>query len=156
MRVAIIGNSGSGKSTLARQIGERIGVVPIDLDGWYWEPDQPGVPRNLDVVELALREALALNASWVIEGCYDDLVGRLLDLAPRLLWLEPGREACLERCRARPWESHKYPSKTAQDRNLPMLLDWIADYYERDGPMSFRAHRRLFDGYDGDKELIRK
>lgn len=32
----------------------------------------------------------------------------------------------------RPREQDKYESREIQDRNLPMLLDWIAGYTERD------------------------
>ena len=38
-----------------------------------------------------------------------------------------------------------------QDALLEQLLVWIADYYRRDGVMSWRAHRALFDGYEGPK-----
>ena len=156
MRYAIIGNSGSGKSTLARQLGQSIGVTPIDLDEIYWESDQPGVARDLAVAEQLLRERLDGQEGWIIEGCYDDLIGSVLDLNPQLIWLDPGKAVCLQHCRERPWESHKYPSKSAQDRNLPMLLQWVSDHYSRTGAMSYHAHKQLFEQFSGSKEIRRE
>ena len=34
---------------------------------------------------------------------------------------------------------------------LPFLLDWVAQYYERDDAMSYAAHRRIFDAFAGSK-----
>ena len=62
--------------------------------------------------------------------------------------------ACVENARNRPWEPHKYPSKEAQDANLPMLIDWITDYTARSDTFSFAAHNALFGTYQGNKKRI--
>lgn len=155
MRYAIFGNSGSGKSTLSRRLGAVVGEAPIDLDEIYWEPDQPGVRRDPDTARTDLLSRLAGRGAWIVEGCYEELIAHVLGLHPVLVWLEPGEAKCIEHCRDRPWEPHKYPTQEAQDRNLPMLLDWVSDYYRRDGPMSYSAHERLYGGYRGRKMLIR-
>lgn len=87
----------------------------------------------------------------MIEGCYADLLGPLLPRADALIFLNPGVEACVERCRRRPWEPHKYASKAEQDRNLELLIAWVRDYPRRDGPLSLAAHRALFDRFTGEK-----
>ena len=89
------------------------------------------------------------NRTWVVEGCYGNLVGASLGFQPLLIFVNPGLEACLANCRSRPWEPHKYASKEEQDANLEFLLSWVADYYSREGPMSLGFHRALFDGYEG-------
>ncbi len=61
---------------------------------------------------------------------------------------------CQANARNRPWEPHKYTSKQAQDDNLPMLLDWIAGYRERDGALSYRAHKALFESFQGKKSEL--
>lgn len=53
-------------------------------------------------------------------------------MRPELIFLNPGVEACVRHCRARPWESHKYPTRDAQDANLAMLIDWVRSYPSRD------------------------
>ncbi|MCR9279679.1 MAG: hypothetical protein NXH85_17105 [Pseudomonadaceae bacterium] len=153
-RFAIIGNSGSGKSTLAKWMAEQYNLEAIDLDEVYWLPDQPGVARPGEDSEAMLRERLQHLSGWIIEGCYETLIDSVADLEPTLIWLEPGEEACRRHCQERPWEPHKYPSKQAQDANLPMLLDWVSDYYRRDGAMSFKAHEAFFQGWSGAKKQL--
>jgi hypothetical protein len=65
-----------------------------------------------------------------------------------------GAEACKEHCRQRPWEPHKYVSRAEQDAKLQFLLQWVDDYYVRDGSMSLKGHRALFDGYSGPKREV--
>lgn len=154
LRIAIIGNSGSGKSTLARRLADEHKIETIDLDEVYWLPDQPGVARSPADAEAVLRSRLKEHSGWVIEGCYETLIGAIEDLNPSLIWLEPGEETCRQHCRERPWEPHKYPSKEAQDANLELLLDWVSDYYQRDGAMSFKAHDAFFQAWTGDKEKL--
>lgn len=153
MRVAIIGNSGSGKSTLARTLAA--GVVPVlDLDTVAWLPGQIAVPQDPAVAREQLDAFCRAHADWVIEGCYAGLIGAALEHAPHLVFLDPGCAACQTNCRARAWEPHKYASPEEQDARLAFLLDWVADYYTRDGDMSFAAHRALFDEYRGCKQHL--
>jgi adenylate kinase family enzyme len=154
MRLAILGNSGSGKSTLARQLAALQDLEPLDLDTLAWEPGQIAVPRD---PAAALADVAALcpaRQAWVIEGCYADLIGATLPTWPILVFLEPGLATCLAHCRARPWEPHKYPSKTEQDEKLAFLLTWVKAYYTREGPMSLRAHQALFEVYEGPKRKL--
>lgn len=153
-RVAIIGNAGSGKSTLARRIAAECGAPVLDLDMVAWEPGKPAQPRAADDAIRAVREFCAAHDSWVIEGCYGDLVAAVLDGTVELIFLNRSVEQCIAQCRARPWEPHKWPSKAAQDAHLDCLLEWVRAYPARDNPLSLRAHRALFDGYAGPKQEI--
>jgi len=154
MRTVIIGNSGSGKSTLARALSEAGGVRVLDLDSVVWEPNQVAVARDSTSVAADLERFCAQNESWIIEGCYAHCARALFRYQPELVLLDPGKETCLRHCRARPWEPHKYASKAEQDAKLEFLLGWVAEYYERDGDMSMRAHRALYDEYHGPKRII--
>jgi hypothetical protein len=71
--------------------------------------------------------------------------------APTLFFMTPGLQQCLANCRSRPWEPHKYMSKADQDERLAFLLDWVQDYYSRDGVMSLRGHQAAFERYPGTK-----
>jgi adenylate kinase family enzyme len=154
VRVAIVGNSGSGKSTLARSLVAAHGLAHLDLDGLAWEPGQIAVAREPGVAAAEVAAFCRAHERWVVEGCYAGLVRAALVDAPLLLFLEPGVEACLAHCRARPWEPHKYPSREEQDRRLPFLLSWVEAYYHRDGDLSLRAHQALFDLYQGPKQQV--
>ena len=70
--------------------------------------------------------------------------------------MDPGRDICISNCRRRPHELHKYSSKEDQDQRLEFLISWVSDYYHRDGLMSYRSHKALFDRYAGPKKRIQK
>lgn len=154
MHVAIFGNSGSGKSTLASALAHRSGAPVLDLDTIVWAPGQAAVRRPEAAVLGELRRFCAGREAWIVEGCYGELIEALLPWRPELIFVNPGAEVCLRHCRERPWEPHKYGSKAEQDAHLPFLLEWVSDYYRRDGAMSLRRHRALFDAYDGPKREI--
>ena len=152
-RIAILGNSGSGKSTLAQRFARDADLPVLDLDTIYWVPNQVAVMRDREAM-LADLHAFCAQPNWIIEGCYGDLVAAALAYGPELVLLDPGEDACIAHCRARPWEPHKYASKAAQDEKLAFLLAWVRDYYVRDGEMSLRGHRAVFDAYAGAKREI--
>jgi adenylate kinase family enzyme len=153
MKVAILGNSGSGKSTLARRLAANGSVPVLDLDLVFWQPgvpvERPSAARIADVQRFCRQ-----HDSWIIEGCYADLIESSLPWNPELIYLDPGRDVCLANCQRRPLEPHKYRTKQDQDEKLAFLLKWVADYYERDGLMSLAAHEALFDRYAGPKKRI--
>jgi adenylate kinase family enzyme len=153
-RVLIVGNSGSGKSTLAARLAAAYGLAHLDLDGIVWEPGEVAVQRPLTVAAALLDDFAASHPAWVIEGCYGELVSRLLPRCTWLLFLDPGREACLGNNRRRPWEPHKYATPAAQDAMLEALQGWVAGYYARDDAWSLTAHAALFAGFAGRKRRL--
>jgi adenylate kinase family enzyme len=156
MRIAILGNSGSGKSTLASWLARTADLRVLDLDAVAWEPGQPAVPRPADRAAADVEAFCRADARWVVEGCYADLIAVTLSFDPLLVFLNPGLEGCTANCRSRPWEPEKYASREAQDAHLAFLLSWVADYYTREGPMSLRAHRTLFDAVAGRKVELQR
>lgn len=156
MRIVIFGNSGSGKSTMAKRLATERGLAHLDLDGIVWEPGKVAELRPAEAIEASLGAFLAACDSWVIEGCYGELVRIAAGRATELVFLNPGLEACLENNRRRPWEPHKYASPDAQDQMLAQLQAWVAGYYERDDQWSYRAHRAIFDLHPGAKVELRE
>jgi adenylate kinase family enzyme len=150
-RTLLLGNSGSGKSTLALRLARDDGLRHLDLDTLAWEPETPPRRRPLAHSVRELTSFMDAADRWVIEGCYADLLGAALPRCARLLFLNPGVEACVTNARERPWEPHKYPTKEAQDANLDMLIGWIRDYETRRDVFSLDAHRALFDAFAGEK-----
>jgi adenylate kinase family enzyme len=151
MRVLVFGNSGSGKSTYAGARAMRDGIPHLDLDSIVWEPGQIAVQRPTDAIRQSLDEFCSANDSWVIEGCYGDLVEAAAAICTELVFLNPGVEACTANNARRPWEPHKYASLEMQNSMLAALQTWAADYYTRHGSWSYDAHRRIFDRHSGKK-----
>ncbi|HKI36425.1 MAG TPA: hypothetical protein VKA46_31495 [Gemmataceae bacterium] len=154
IRVAIFGNSGSGKSTLAKRLADRHKLPVLELDTIVWEPGKIAVVRPREAVLADLEAFLASNANWLVEGCYAELIGLVLDLCTEIYFLNPGAAVCCENNKRRPWEPHKYSSPEAQESMLEALLAWVEAYYTRDDPWSLAAHRRLYDSYCGKKTEI--
>jgi adenylate kinase family enzyme len=150
-RYILLGNSGSGKSTLASRLAQAEKLAHLDLDVLAWQDVTPPERRPTSDSAREIIRFVDANDRWVIEGCYADLVEVPLARSTRLLFLNPGIEACVANARARPWEPHKYASREAQDANLEMLIGWIRDYETRTDVFSLRAHRALFDAFAGDK-----
>jgi adenylate kinase family enzyme len=154
MRIAIVGNSGSGKSTLAQRLARVHATQVLDLDTVAWEPGEIAHPRSPTAAAADVRSFCDSGEHWIVDGCYATLIGVALEYEPHLLFLDPGLEQCLMNCKARPWESHKYRSKAEQDEKLAFLLSWVADYYRRDGEMSYQGHQALFQSYAGPKQRL--
>ena len=151
MRFAIIGNSGSGKSTLAASLAALHAASLLDLDTIAWVPGKVAVPRDPRHAADDLRAFCSSHQSFVVEGCYENLIGATFPFAPMLIYLDVDVETCLRHCRERPFEPHKYASRSEQDEKLALLLGWVRDYYTREGAMSRSEHIRLFDSYQGPK-----
>lgn len=150
-KIVIFGNSGSGKSTLAKKLASKDNLAHLDLDTIAWKPVTP--PERLPVSESAISISTFLhdNQSWVIEGCYSDLLELVTQDAEEMIFLNLPVSACIENAKSRPWEPHKYESKEAQDANLAMLIDWISQYDSRTDTFSRVAHEELFEKFKGKK-----
>lgn len=150
-RFAVLGNSGSGKSTLASALAAFHGAACLDLDTIAWVPGTIAVPRDSVEAESDVRRFCSEHASFVIEGCYENLIAASFSFRPHLVYLDVDASVCERHCRARPFESHKYSSPEEQDQRLAFLLDWVRAYYTRTGPMSRSEHIRLYESYAGPK-----
>ena len=152
--ILIFGNSGSGKSTLAKSICKTQGLAHLDLDSLAWEATTPPERKSLNTSNTEIENFIKTNDSWVIEGCYTDLLALVESYSSEIIFMNLPIEACISNAKSRPWEPHKYESKEAQDKNLPMLLDWITGYYERDDTFSFACHNALYQSFLGNKQQI--
>jgi len=129
-------------------------VATLDLDTIYWEPKQIAVARDIEHIFTDLHKFCKSCDQWIIEGCYGELIEASLVYEPELLFLNPGKDQCVSNCRSRPLERHKYSSQEEQDSKLDFLLQWVRDYYIRDGHMSLVGHQDLFKKYSGPKREL--
>ncbi len=153
-KILIFGNSGSGKSTLARELCDIEGLVHLDLDTLAWEPTSPPERKPLIESEKEITIFINSNASWVIEGCYSDLLEMVIPHTSEIMFLNLPIKDCIANAKNRPWEPHKYKSKEAQDSNLEMLIGWIAQYSEREDTFSEAAHNKLYENYSSKKSVF--
>lgn len=149
MKTIIMGNSGSGKSTLARRLAHLSGAAIMSLDEVAFAAGAER--RPLEESAALAREFMRAHVDWVIEGCYADIIGHLLDECDGLIFLNLGVETCVAHCEARPFEPDKYETAEAQDANLEMLIGWVRSYAERLDEYGLKAHREVFDGFAGIK-----
>jgi adenylate kinase family enzyme len=82
-RVLVAGVSGSGKSTLAGEIGTRLGIEYVELDGLYHGPGWEPRPTFADDVA-----ALVARDAWVTEWQYDAARPLTLARAELMVWLD--------------------------------------------------------------------
>ena len=150
-KILIFGNSGSGKSTLAQELASAHDLAHLDLDTLAWLPQMPPERAPLAEAGEKIRAFITAHDDWVIEGCYTDLLELAQDEATRIIFMDIPVAQCIDNARRRPWEPHKYVSKEEQDKNLAMLIDWIAAYVDRVDVFSLRAHRHFFDAFAGPK-----
>ena len=151
-KILIFGNSGSGKSTLAKFYSDKYNLYHLDLDTLAWLDTIPPVRRPLEESKKSIMKVINKNKSWVIEGCYSDLLDIAIKEANKVIFLNPGIETCIDNCKKRPWEPHKYKSIEEQDENLDMLINWIKEYPARNDEFSFMSHNKLFKEFTGKKE----
>lgn len=149
-RIIIYGNAGSGKTTMARKVAGDFGIPHLCLDQIAWGPSATRRPLNESVADL--HAFMAMQASWVIEGCYGDLVEAALPLCTELRFLNPGIEGCVANCRNRPWEPSYCSSPEEQQRLLGPLIEFVRQYETRTDEYSLARHRAIFDSFAGRKE----
>jgi len=150
-RILIFGNSGSGKTTLARALAREHDLPRLDLDSITWKA--AAVREDLAISMAALDRFMDAHDSWVIEGCYGDLIERAAARCTEMRFLNPGVEACQRNNRGRTWEPHKYESAEAQDRQLELLQAWVRQYESREDEFSLARHRAIYDAFPGAKRM---
>jgi len=150
-KILIFGNSGSGKSTLAKKICKADGLSHLDLDTLAWMPTMPPSRKPVVDSETDISNFIGSNVGWVIEGGYADLLDIALPFSNEMIFMNLPVALCKENARNRPWESHKYESREAQDNNLEMLLEWISQYPDRSDTFSEASHKALYEQYAGTK-----
>lgn len=153
-KVVVFGNSGSGKSTLAQALANKLGLAHLDLDTVAWAATTPVQRKALQASINEIQSFIQQNKTWVIEGCYSDLLEVVCKQADTLYFMNLPTALCIENAKNRPWEPHKYESKEAQDANLAMLIDWIGQYQERLDTFSQRAHQQLYNDFTGSKTMF--
>jgi adenylate kinase family enzyme len=146
LRVHVMGASGSGTTTLGRHLGERLAILHLDTDDFFWMPTDPpyttlrSVPERLELVQAHMSRSphgwvltgSALKWGTPLEPLYDLIVFLTIDPALRM-----------ERIRRR--ETQRYGERILPGGDMAetsaKFLDWAASY-DTAGPeqRSLAAH----------------
>jgi adenylate kinase family enzyme len=153
-KVLIFGNSASGKSTLALKLASQYKLAHLDLDTLAWQASKPPTRKPLSESAKDISEFIQAHQGWVIEGCYTDLLTFAETEASNIIFIDLAIEDCIANANSRPWEPHKYSSKAEQDENLGMLIEWIAQYDQRQDTFSKDSHLEFYQQYQGKKMRI--
>lgn len=149
MKVIVLGNAGAGKSTLAGRLIAKQPAARLSLDEVAFHG---GTERRSLQDSLAdVKRFIANHESWIIEGCYADIIELILPDCEELIFLNPGVEICIAHCRARPWEPEKFSSHREQDENLENLIEWVRSYETRTDEYGLGRHRTLYEFFEGKK-----
>ncbi|MBK5968509.1 MULTISPECIES: P-loop NTPase family protein [Thiorhodovibrio] len=149
MKIILLGNAGSGKSTFSRKRLAREPAACLSLDTVAFADGPARRPLADSIADV--RRFIATHESWIIEGCYADILAPILAECEELIFLNPGIEVCVAHCRSRPWEPEKYPSPAAQNANLDNLIDWVRAYETREDEYGLARHRQLYNSFCGQK-----
>jgi len=140
----------------ARALAAREGLPYLDLDSIVRETGKIAVQRSSESVAASLQSFIDSHAAWIIEGCYGELVRAAASYCTLLVFLNPGKDACLANNLRRPWEPRKYASLELQNSMLARVQEWVANYYQREDAWSYRVHREIFDAFAGSKMEYRE
>ena len=134
-RVYITGAAGSGPSTLGRALAAARGIVPLDVDDYYWQPTDPPFttkrPAPERVALIAADQARALQG-WVLCGSADGWGDAILADLDLIVFLAMPMAQRLARLRKR--EATRFGARIKPGGDMAQIhqnfLRWASAYDE--------------------------
>jgi len=153
MKLILLGNAGSGKSTLSKKIISREPAARLSLDEVAFHHGTERRPLKDSIADV--KSFIQSHDSWVIEGCYANIIEAILNECEELIFLNPGVDTCVAHCRLRPWEPEKFNSIEEQNENLDNLIEWVRSYETRTDEYGLSSHKHLYASFNGKKRELK-
>ena len=96
-KIFITGNAGAGKTSLAKQLGEKLQITPLSLDGIVW---QSGWKSTSELERTARINHITNTKTWIIDGVSKYVLG----MANIIIFLDIKRSTCYLRLMKRNWK----------------------------------------------------
>jgi adenylate kinase family enzyme len=84
-KIWVIGSPGSGKSSFSKQLGQHLGIIPTELDGFRFKAGWRECPRR--EARTKVRSVLE-SPSSILDGNFTYFGNDLLDLVDQIIWLD--------------------------------------------------------------------
>jgi len=97
-RISVVGNSGSGKTMVAKAIADALGVLHLELDGVFHQPDWK--PLDTEEFRRIVSEFTAAEC-WVVDGSYSQVRDIVWGRADTVIWVDPPRHRVMRQLLAR-------------------------------------------------------
>lgn len=134
-RVYITGAAGSGTSTLGRALAQRLGVVHLDTDDFFWAPTDPPYTVQRPIEErialiAAQQIATGPDGGWVLSGAADGWGNTVIDGADLIILLRVPMPVRIARIRRREQEKFGDRVKPGGDMHAAhtAFLKWASSY----------------------------
>lgn len=153
MKILIIGNSGSGKTTFAKKLSSDLDLPCFEVDSFVWKPIGYNEKRSEKEIDDSINEILKRD-SWIVEGVFGKIAEYFINDANKLIFLNPDIETCLARLSVRGPTYDKYETRAEAESGFAELVSWAGEYKTRETKSSYMFHKKMFDVFEGDKEMV--
>jgi len=136
-RIAVIGSGGAGKTKLANELGRRLSLPVLHIDGFYWQ-NRPGIGRVESTPEQwrAIHDQMISGEQWVIDGMKLGVLPARLAAADAVVFLDLPTWRCLSGVLKRRlrYRGHLRPDLGVYDRINREFIRWILSFHRRVRP----------------------
>lgn len=125
-RVAVIGCGGAGKTTLSLELGRRLDLPVLHVDGHYWRGSDAQLGKEWPEIH---RELIA-RERWIIDGMKPGVLADRLERADTVIFLDLPRRTCFRGVveRRLAFRGRARPETGVDDRIDWAFMRWIWDF----------------------------
>ena len=146
-RIHLFGASASGTTTLGRALAQRLGVLHLDTDDFYWQPSDPPfvnkhtVEQRLSMIRARIKD----TPSWILSGSLCSWGDSLLEDFTLAIFVRLDHATRMQRLHTR--EHQRYGPRIKKGGDMYELnrafIEWAASYDTGQAPeRSYDLHTK--------------